>query len=80
MKNRSAAIFAVVLLMIGFLGITTGCNEKLALSNGITLVNQAAFGIGWALGSINAPTTTERLCYQNGVQIDCADLPEEFGQ
>lgn len=74
MKNRYATCFAALLISILSLGVTTGCSE------GIRAVSSVSFGLGWFIRNITASSTTEEVCYQNGVLIDCSELPEDLGQ
>lgn len=56
-------------LLCGLLTVNTGC---IAAGLGYGL----SFGAGWLAGLLTAPTTTETICFRNGVQIDCSELPE----
>ncbi|MGD8452286.1 MAG: hypothetical protein PVJ57_10750 [Phycisphaerae bacterium] len=51
----------------------TGCRELLIGTN------IASVATGWLLGNLTTSGNVERVCYQNGVLIDCADLPEDLG-
>lgn len=66
---------AVLLVMLAALGVTgVGCVEWLAASN------LYSFVAGWELRGLTLPVTTERQCFQNGVEVDCATLPANLGQ
>lgn len=45
-----------------------GCRPTTLASNAL------AFTAGWLTGSLTVPTTTDTICFRNGVQIDCAEL------
>ncbi len=69
--RRNFFVRAVVLtLAAATVGASTGCHERIAAANLITL------GAGWLLRDVTLTSSVERACYQNGVLIDCADLPE----
>lgn len=70
MKRNLGFRVAVVLLFGVLLGTSTGCFEWLAVSNAVS------FGAGWLLRDVTIPTTVQRECYQNGVLVDCATLPD----
>ena len=64
---RSALL---VFMTLGLLVGTAGCiTTALAAS-------AASLGAGWVLGAMTVPKTTEYMCYRNGVQIDCSELPQ----
>lgn len=63
-----------VLVAAALLVTTTGCSEFFIFSNAASMVT------GWLLGSQAAAGNVERQCYQNGVLIDCADLPADLDQ
>lgn len=33
-------------------------------------------GSGWLLGALTAPRVTETVCFRNGIQVDCSELPD----
>ena len=55
------------------IGASVGCHERILAANLLTM------GAGWLLRDVTLTTTIERECYENGVLIDCADLPEDLG-
>lgn len=74
MKREFVARLAVLLLVVVFLLPSVGCNRVLLGTNTVSVV------AGWLLGSVATSSSVERLCYQNGELIDCADLPADLGQ
>lgn len=70
--HRFAALAATLALS------ATGCTEWFAASHA------ASFGVGWLLGSqsatLTAGATVDRVCYENGVIVDCSSLPIEAAQ
>ena len=69
--RRKIWIIGIALLAPAMLLITsTGCTERLLLSNVVPLT------AGWLLHDYTAPTTTETTCYRNGELIDCSELPQ----
>lgn len=74
MKRDMMRKVATLLIGAALLAGTAGC-ERILLGGQVV-----SFIAGWALGGATTPTTVERECYQNGVQIDCADLPANIGQ
>lgn len=57
------------LLAAGLVAMSSGCAEWLALSSFVS------FGAGWLVRDATIQTHVIRECYQNGVQVDCDDLP-----
>ncbi len=74
MKRQTVAKLGTILILIALMVTTTGCNQLLWGTNTVSAV------AGWLVGSYLNTGGTERLCYQNGVLIDCADLPADLGQ
>lgn len=72
--KRGIVKFGNVLVAATLLIATAGCNEFFIFSNAASVVT------GWLLGGQAAANNVERQCYQNGVLIDCADLPADLGQ
>lgn len=73
--NRGFAFRIVgALLGLGLVATSTGCTEWLAISH------VGSLSAGWLLRDVTMPTTVERECYENGVLVDCADLPADLGQ
>jgi hypothetical protein len=61
-------------VVTGFVGLAllaVGCRPW-------TVTTSAGIGLGWLLGYNVAQTQTGTQCFQNGVQIDCADLPADL--
>jgi hypothetical protein len=64
--KRHLALFAACCL----LAVNTGCiGWQLAAS-------AASFNLGWLMGALSTPTTTETQCFRNGVEIDCSEVPQ----
>jgi hypothetical protein len=67
MRRRRAIILAISFLLTSTLGLCTGCD--LATSH------LATFAAGYFFGRSSAMQfqviTTERVCYQNGVRVEC---------
>lgn len=74
MKSGFAFRVTVMLLATVLISTSTGCIKWLSFSDLVS------FGAGWVLRDVTMPSNVERQCYQNGVLIDCADLPTELGQ
>ena len=74
MKRGYFSRLGVVLMAAVLLTIGSGCDSVLLASHGVS------FAAGWLVGNMTAPTTVERQCYQDGVLIDCANLPANLGQ
>ncbi|MBN2447965.1 MAG: hypothetical protein JXO22_14635 [Phycisphaerae bacterium] len=74
MKRGCVSKLGVVLLAVVLLVAGTGCDSILLASH------SASFAAGWLVGNLTAATTVERQCYENGVLIDCANLPADLGQ
>ena len=72
MRSYACKIGAIA-VAAGLLLASTGCNKKLTLNNGFYFVS------GLLIGNVFTPTSTEQTCYENGVLVDCADLPEDLG-
>jgi hypothetical protein len=73
--KRGFGLRVAVLVLVGvLLGTNTGCLEWLAVTNVVS------FSAGWLLRDLTIPTTVQRECYQNGVLVDCATLPDNLGQ
>lgn len=63
---------AAGIVLAGVLALSnTGCVEWLMTSHA------AFFGAGWLMRDATIGTTTERTCFENGVLVDCATLPED---
>jgi hypothetical protein len=69
MKNRKFKSSVLLLVVSGVLALGAGCNELAA--GGLT-----TFGLGFLVGRLTTPTTTQTECYVNGEQVDCSTLPE----
>jgi hypothetical protein len=70
MLLRKTRRHLALLAACGLLLLSTGCV-------GWQLTATAAsFGLGWLTGMLGVPTTTETLCYRNGVPIDCSEMPD----
>lgn len=61
--GKQAVVFAITASLAI---LSTGCERW---------QGAVAAGIGWIAGAASVPTRTETTCFQNGVPIDCADLP-----
>lgn len=72
--HPTKARYLVILAMTVAVTFAAGCDRwHAALGVGL------GFGAGWIVGGLNAPTQTTTTCFQNGVEIDCASLPENLG-
>lgn len=67
---RIAALVSAAPLIV----MSAGCLEWLMASH------LASFGAGRLLRDMTTVTTTERVCYQNGLEVDCATLPDGVTQ
>ena len=74
MRHSHTLKIGAVLLAAGLLVASTGCTKKFELVNGISFFSGLMVGINFA------PTTVEQTCYENGVLVDCSELPENLGQ
>ena len=72
MKHGSWVRLGMMLVAGALLIGGSGCNELLARTNIGSFLTGLAFGNFISAGSV------ETLCYQNGVLIDCAALPENL--
>ncbi len=73
--NRGTIVkLGTVLVAIALLAATAGCDRILWGSSA------ASAFTGWLLGSTATAGNVERQCYQNGVLIDCAELPADLAQ
>jgi len=70
MQRRITTWLVTTLAAVALLGTTTGCTEWLIGSHWVS------FGAGWIARDITMPTTTETLCYRNGVLIDCSEVQQ----
>lgn len=62
----------VLMLLVGVLATTVGC-DRWALNSA------ASFSLGWIAQGLQ-PTSTVQQCFENGVLIDCSELPENLGE
>ena len=74
MKTRFITRVGILALLSALLVPSLGCNLRLWGSNTGSLIT------GWLLGSVANASGAEHLCYENGVLIDCADLPADLGE
>ena len=74
MRFRVFKRVGIVLAAGAMVLAATGCNKLLYGTNSISIAT------GWLLGSAFTAGNVERVCYENGVLIDCADLPADLGQ
>lgn len=74
MKHKTSAKLGIILIMIAFTIAGTGCDRLFWGSNALSSAT------GWLFGSIWTAANLETQCYQNGVRIDCADLPADLGK
>ena len=74
MRLKTFARIGTVLIVLVVLISTSGCNRLLLGTNAVSFVG------GWMFGNAFGASNVERLCYENGVLIDCADLPDDLGQ
>ena len=74
MKRGTGIRVAVLLAAMFLFGSSTGCTRWLLGPH------LASFGAGWLLRDAATTTTTERVCYHNGVLVDCSELPSDLGQ
>lgn len=74
MKRRALVKLGPSLLDAAPLIASTDCSRLLYGTNA------ASAAAGWLLRSASTAGNIERLCYQNGVLIDCADLAADLGQ
>ncbi len=70
MQRRITTWLVTTLAAVALLGTTTGCAEWLLGSH------MVSFGAGWIARDFTMPTTTETLCYRNGVLIDCSEVQQ----
>ncbi len=74
MRRSKVIHIGAVIAAAGLFLASTGCTKLLYLSTGTSFVS------GLLLGNNLTLTSVEQTCYQNGVLINCADLPEDLGQ
>lgn len=74
MKRGIAAQVGIIVTVVALGALSTGCNRLLYGTNALSGIT------GWLLGSVVTATNTDRVCYENGVVIDCASLPADLGQ
>lgn len=74
MKRGTITKVATILLGLVLLLASTGCNRLLYATNAVSTAT------GWLFGGLATASNAEYQCYQNGVLIDCADLPSDLGQ
>lgn len=72
MKRPLSIRILMIILAVLLLGTSAGCVEALFVTHA------GALGLGWLLGSVNAPTTVDRECFLNGELVDCATLPDDL--
>ena len=70
MSSNRVRIVAVALASALLIGLA-GCGLLLTS-------NAASFTAGYLLGSATVNTQPQTTCYQNGVVIDCANVPAEL--
>ena len=67
-RKRLRAIVTIVAML------TLSAGSELPL-----LTYSASFSAGWLMGTLTAPRTTHTICYRNGVEVDCSELPQFTG-
>ncbi len=71
-RKRLRAIVTIVAMLTLSAG-SIGCIELPLLTY------SASFSAGWLMGTLTAPRTTHTICYRNGVEVDCSELPQFTG-
>lgn len=74
MRRSIWRTLGVACIAAALLTASTGCNKTLVGTHAASTV------VGWLLGNAFGTGNVERQCFQNGVLIDCADLPADLGQ
>jgi hypothetical protein len=71
MKRAYVAKLGTIVMIAGLCAASVGCNRLLWSTNAVSAA------VSWLLGSAASGNVTTQ-CYQNGVLIDCSELPADL--
>ncbi len=74
MRSRSRSIVLCALAALSLSG--PGCSPALGLQDWQRDLLSAAFGlVGGAIGAGSVQVIVQRECFENGVRVDCSQIP-----